>query len=64
MFQGEKLSQKCSTPPCIGIIFMKGNNFCNFLFVSLKIEAILKWGIHFNEREQILSLRVDPHWDS
>ena len=48
------------TPPSFSIIFTKGNNFCDFLFVPLADLALPNWefslkGKNFLKEEQILS---------
>ena len=45
--------------------FNKGNNFSNFLIVSLIVLALLKWGLLFKERicswrSKFFPVRVDP----
>ena len=45
-------------PPCFSTIVTKGNNFCDFMFAYLDIEAFTKWGLL--SKEQIL-LTADPY---
>ena len=51
-FHARLLSQLklMGTPPCIFVIFTKGNNFSDFLFASLADIAFPNWGLLSKEK--------------
>ena len=38
------------TTPCFSVFFIKGNNFCVFLFASWDVQALSIWGLLIKAR--------------